>query len=97
MAETQRLLQKDIRTKRCIEFSPSVEKTSAQIHAAGQHRRSLDFNVVDDHEKLPVSHLYLQIFSIAIHLKRPLRYSIYIAMYTCKIIPYKYFVKTVIG
>jgi hypothetical protein len=53
--------------------------------------------VVDDHEKLPVSHLYLQIFSISIHLKRPLRYSIYIAMYTCKIILYKYFVKTVIG
>jgi hypothetical protein len=55
ITETQQLLQKDVRTKRCIDISPSVTKPSTKAHAAGPSRRSLDFNVVDDREKQSVS------------------------------------------
>jgi hypothetical protein len=54
--ETQQLLRKDIRTKRCIEVSPSVAKPSAKVHAAGPCRRSLDFSVPAIAEKSHVSH-----------------------------------------
>ncbi len=59
ITETQQLLQKDVRTKRCIDISPSVTKPSTKAHAAGPSRRSLDFNVVDDHTYI---HTYKTLF-----------------------------------
>ena len=35
ITETQRLLQQGVRTKRCIELSPSVAKPSPKVRAAG--------------------------------------------------------------
>ena len=44
IAETQQLLKKDVREKRCVEISPRVDKPPAKVHAAGPRRRSLDFS-----------------------------------------------------
>ena len=42
--ETQQKLSEDIRTKRCLELSPSVVKPSAKVQATGgSRRRSIDF------------------------------------------------------
>lgn len=44
ITETQRKLTEDVRTKRCLELSPSVAKPSAKVQAiGGSRRRSLDF------------------------------------------------------
>ena len=45
ITETQRKLEtEEVRTKRCIELSPSVAKPSAKVQATGgSRRRSLDF------------------------------------------------------
>jgi hypothetical protein len=46
ISETQRVLQETIRTKRCVEISPSVSRPSAKVLAAGtSRRRSIDFNI----------------------------------------------------
>ena len=44
IAETQQVLRKDLREKRCVEVSPSIEKPPTKVHAAGPRRRSLDFS-----------------------------------------------------
>ena len=45
ITETQKkLTTEDVRTKRCLELSPSVAKPSAKVQATGgSRRRSLDF------------------------------------------------------
>ena len=45
IAETQRELQENLRTKRCVEISPSVSRPSAKVLAAGTSRRSIDFSL----------------------------------------------------
>ena len=37
--ETQRELQDNLRTKRCVEISPSISRPSAKVRAAGTSRR----------------------------------------------------------
>ena len=56
IAETQQLLRKDLRQKRCVEVSPSVDKPPAKVlHAAGSRRRSLDFSALSASEQPHVS------------------------------------------
>ena len=43
--ETQRLLQDNLRTKRCVEISPSISGPSAKVRAARTSRRSIDFSL----------------------------------------------------
>jgi hypothetical protein len=45
--ETQQSLQKDMRSKRCLEVSPSVTKPPVKVHSACSRRRSLDFFTPD--------------------------------------------------
>ena len=46
---TQRALNENVRAKRCVELSPSVEKPSAKVRAAGtSRRRSIDFTLADE-------------------------------------------------
>lgn len=53
--ETQRLLGENLRSKRCIEVSPSVVKPPAKIQTVGLRRRSLDFSTPADDVPAPVS------------------------------------------
>lgn len=56
IVETQQLLRKDLRQKRCVEISPSVDKPPAKVlHAAGSRRRSLDFSASSASEQPHVS------------------------------------------
>ena len=63
ITETQRLLQQDVRSKRCVELSPSVARPSAKVRAAGStRRRSIDFGEVGNESQsipLQVNVLYL--------------------------------------
>ena len=45
----QRASNENVCAKRCVELSPSVEKPSAKVHAAGTScRRSIDFTLADE-------------------------------------------------
>jgi hypothetical protein len=72
IVETQRLLQNDLRAKRCKEFSPSVTKPSAKRCAsgAGPRRRSLDFDLIEPVEVpvAEVSHTISKLFQKATHI-----------------------------
>ena len=49
MINTQRALNENVRAKHCVELSPSVEKPSAKVRAAGTSRRqSIDFTLADE-------------------------------------------------
>ena len=44
--ETQRILQENVRAKRCVDVSPSVPKPPTKVRSAGtSRRRSIDFNI----------------------------------------------------
>ena len=44
--ETQRVLQEDVRAKRCVDVSPSVTKPPAKVRLTETpRRRSIDFNI----------------------------------------------------
>ena len=44
--ETQRVLQENVRAKRCVDVSPSVPKPPTKVRSAGtSRRRSIDFNI----------------------------------------------------
>ena len=46
ISETQRLLRQDVRTKRCVELSPSVAKPGPKVQETeSPRRRSLGFNI----------------------------------------------------
>ena len=46
ITDTQRELQENLRTKRCVEISPSISRPSAKVRAAGTtSRRSIDFSL----------------------------------------------------
>ncbi len=56
ITDTQREIQESVRTKRCIEISPSISRPSAKICAAGtSRRRSIDFSVALDESQLTQS------------------------------------------
>ena len=57
IAETQRELQENLRTKRCVEISPSVSRPSAKVRADATGRRSIDFSLapVESQALNPVS------------------------------------------
>ena len=47
ISETQRLLRQDVRTKRCVELSPSVAKPAPKLQETeSPRRRSLDFIIL---------------------------------------------------
>ena len=47
ISETQRLLRQDVRTKRCVELSPSVAKPAPKVQETeSPRRRSLDFIIL---------------------------------------------------
>ena len=43
--KTQQALSEDVRTKRCVEISPSVIKLSSKVRAVSSSRRVIDFTV----------------------------------------------------
>ena len=45
MTDTQRELQENLCTKRCVEISASISRPSAKVRAAGTSRRSIDFSL----------------------------------------------------
>lgn len=53
--ETQRSLLENLRSKRCIEVSPSIVKPPAKIQTVVSRRRSLDFSTPADDVPVPVS------------------------------------------
>ena len=59
IAETQRELQETVRTKRCVEVSPSILKPPAKVHSAGdsRRRRSIDFSVAGQENVSPAAAL----------------------------------------
>ena len=66
--ETQRALREDIRTKRCVELSPSVVKLSAKQRAsATRRRRSIDFSTAADKPQTPVSKLTFLNSHLSLH------------------------------
>jgi hypothetical protein len=65
--ETQQSLQKDMRSKRCLEVSPSVTKLPAKVHSAGSRRRSLDFFTPDPVLE-PVSKIFYILFVLFIQI-----------------------------
>jgi hypothetical protein len=51
ISETQRLLRQDVRTKRCVELSPSVAKPAPKLQETeSPRRRSLDFNIASGNQ-----------------------------------------------
>ena len=61
--KTQRVLQENLRRKRCVELSPSVQ-TTAKVRATGTtRRRSIDFNIGTG-EQTQTSHEHSQVIKI---------------------------------
>ena len=81
--ETQRVLQEDVRAKRCVDVSPSVPKPPMKVRSAGtSRRRSIDFNIGTGElesniisSPLNVSLLYL--FKSSIHVLTIVNFHIY--------------------
>ena len=54
--KTQRILHENVRRKRCVELSPSVQ-TTAKVRATGStRRRSIDFNINSGDQQTRTSH-----------------------------------------
>ena len=54
IAETQRTIQEDLVTKRCLKVSPSVQKPPTKVRSTGSsRRRSIDFSAADQSESSP--------------------------------------------
>ena len=69
ITDTQREIQESVRTKQCVEISPSISRPSAKICAAGtSRRRSIDFSVALD-ESQPTQSRALNPVSIRHHVE----------------------------
>ncbi|XP_028417518.1 uncharacterized protein LOC114541922 [Dendronephthya gigantea] len=54
--ETQQQLQEEIRAKRCVEISPSVDKPAPKVRATGiTRRRSIDFDIATSESASPTT------------------------------------------
>ena len=63
VTETQKRYTEDIRTKRCLELSPSVVKPSAKVQATGgSRRRSLNFTDADAGRQTESSSIHVSKF-----------------------------------
>ena len=74
ISETQRLLRQDVRVKRCVEVSPSVNKPALKVReTASPRRRSLDFTCGSQSEGAQESEnstklaLHVSVFYLVLH------------------------------
>ncbi len=86
--ETQRVLQEDVRAKRCVDVSPSIPKPPRKVSSVGTlRRRSIDFNISTSESESSVipSPLNVSLFESSIHELTIANFNIYCGIFSAVI------------
>ena len=78
--ETQRILQEEVRAKRCVDVSPTVPKPPTKVRSAGtSRRRSIDFSISTGESESSIisSPLNVSLFESNIHVLTIVNLHIY--------------------